>query len=414
MTQCGSYAEGNTDLAWTRLTPWRALLAAALDQVDTRVTGIRIAAEKVSPSADLLGAWLADRLKAPLERRKSDGPGITEVTLTSRLGDISLTRPDGRLATLTVPGAPDRPVALRRREVPELLSEELRRLDPDDIYAATIKRLRKMTARRAAERGRRRESWGGRGRGGGEGLVTVLRHDTDDEVAAAVASALVSALADVQATGREPSVVLTGGTIARKVHTAVADHPDRERVDWGGVHVWWGDERFVAADDDERNEGQARADLVDRLPFDPAKVHAVAADDGTSSVEDAAQAYAAELETVLGGRGGGPWFDVLVLGIGPDGHCASLFPGRPEVDATGLTVAVHDSPKPPPLRVSLTMPTLQRARQVWFVAAGEGKADAVARSVAGGDVHETPSAGPRGADGTQWYVDGAAASRLDG
>ena len=146
LVQCGSYADGNTDLAWTRLTPWRALLAAAMDQVETRVTGISIAAERVSPSADLLGAWLADRLKAPVQRRKSDGPGITEVTLTTRRGDISLTRPDGRLATLSVPGAPDRPVALRRREVPELLSEELRRLDPDDVYAATIKRLRKMTA----------------------------------------------------------------------------------------------------------------------------------------------------------------------------------------------------------------------------------------------------------------------------
>ena len=146
LVQCGSYADGNTDLAWTRLTPWRSLLAAAMDQVDVRVTGISIAAEKVSPSADLLGAWLADRLKAPLERKKSDGPGITEVTLTTRRGGISLTRPDGRLATLSVPGAPDRPVALRRREVPELLSEELRRLDPDDIYAATVKRLMKLTA----------------------------------------------------------------------------------------------------------------------------------------------------------------------------------------------------------------------------------------------------------------------------
>jgi glucose-6-phosphate dehydrogenase assembly protein OpcA len=146
LVQCGSYAEGNTDLAWTRLTPWRALLAAALEQADVKVTGISVAAEKVSPSADLLGAWLADRLRAPLQRKGSDGPGITDVTLTTRNGDISLTRPDGRLATLRVPGAPDRPVALRRRDVPELLSEELRRLDPDDIYAATVKRLVKLTA----------------------------------------------------------------------------------------------------------------------------------------------------------------------------------------------------------------------------------------------------------------------------
>ena len=242
--------------------------------------------------------------------------------------------------------------------------------------------------------------------------MTVLRHPTDDEVAAAVAADLVTTLVSVQAAGREPSVVLTGGTIARKVHTAVASHAGRDRVDWSAVHLWWGDERYVPAGDPERNEGQARADLVDRLPFDPAKVHAVAADDGSSSVEDAAEAYAAELELVLGDRGHEPWFDVLMLGIGPDGHCASLFPGRPEVGAAGVTVAVHDSPKPPPLRVSLTMPVLQRARQVWFVASGEGKADAVTRSVAGGDVSVTPSAGPRGAEGTRWYVDEAAAPRL--
>ena len=242
--------------------------------------------------------------------------------------------------------------------------------------------------------------------------MTVLRSATDDQVAAEVAAALLSALADVQAAGREPQVVLTGGTIARKVHRAVAEHPDRDRVDWSTVHLWWGDERFVAVDDEERNEGQARADLVERLPFDRSRVHAVAADDGSSSVEDASEAYAAELGTVLGEPGDQPWFDVLMLGIGPDGHCASLFPGRPEVDADGVTVAVHDSPKPPPLRVSLTMPTLQRARQVWFVASGEGKADAVARSVAGGDLHATPSAGPRGADDTRWYVDEAAAAHL--
>ena len=241
--------------------------------------------------------------------------------------------------------------------------------------------------------------------------MTVLRHGTADEVAAAVADALVAALAAGQTAGREPSVVLTGGTIARKVHTAVAEHPDRHRVDWSATHLWWGDERYVAVDDEERNEGQARADLVDRLPFDPGKVHAVPADDGSSSVEEAAAAYAAELAGVLA-DGDEPWFDVLMLGIGPDGHCASLFPGRPEVGAPGITVAVRDSPKPPPLRVSLTMDTLRRAREVWFVAAGEGKADAVARSVAGGDLLETPSAGPRGTAATHWYVDEAAASGL--
>jgi glucose-6-phosphate dehydrogenase assembly protein OpcA len=144
LTQCRSYAPGNTDLAWTRITPWRALLAAALDQVPGKVTGVKVTAERVSPSAELLGAWLSDRLKVPVTWGRSDGPGITEVSLATRGGEIRLARGDGRHATLSVPGQPDRPIGLRRRGVPELLHEELRRLDPDDIYAATVRRLRKM------------------------------------------------------------------------------------------------------------------------------------------------------------------------------------------------------------------------------------------------------------------------------
>lgn len=144
LTQCHAYAPGNTDLAWTRVTPWRALLAAALDQVPGKVTGASVSAERISPSADLLAAWLSDRLRVPVERSSSDGPGITEVVMETKRGPISLTRPDGRLATLSSPGEPDRPVALKRRDVAELLAEELRRLDPDDVYAATAKHLAQL------------------------------------------------------------------------------------------------------------------------------------------------------------------------------------------------------------------------------------------------------------------------------
>ena len=142
--QAAAYAKGNTDLAWTRITPWRALLAAALDQHPQKVSSASVTAEKVSPSADLLVAWLTDRLKVPVERRSSQGPGITEVVMTTKGGDISISRPDGKLASFVSPGQPDRPVALKRRDVPELLAEELRRLDEDDIYAATARRLVKL------------------------------------------------------------------------------------------------------------------------------------------------------------------------------------------------------------------------------------------------------------------------------
>ena len=142
--QCASYHPGNSDLAWTRITPWRALLAAALDQQPLKVTGGSVTAERISPSADLLVAWLADRLKVRVERKGSNGPGITEVRLDTREGPIVISRRDGRLATFSSPDRPDRPVALKRRQLPELLAEELRRLDEDDVYAATARRLMKL------------------------------------------------------------------------------------------------------------------------------------------------------------------------------------------------------------------------------------------------------------------------------
>ncbi|MEP7089527.1 MAG: glucose-6-phosphate dehydrogenase assembly protein OpcA [Nocardioidaceae bacterium] len=153
--QCSSYAPGNTDLAWTRITGWRALLAAALDQHPGKVLSASVTAERVSPSADLLSAWLADRLRCEVSRTSSQGPGITSVVMSTRQGDISITRDDGRLATLSSPGAPDRPVALKRRTLDELLNEELRRLDPDDVYAATAKRLAR-TGSPAAPKPRKR------------------------------------------------------------------------------------------------------------------------------------------------------------------------------------------------------------------------------------------------------------------
>jgi glucose-6-phosphate dehydrogenase assembly protein OpcA len=141
LTQARNYQPGNTDLAWARLTPWRALLTAALDQHPVTVNGAEVRAERDNASAPLLAAWLRSRLGVGVEEHVSRGPGITQVKLLTRHGDISIARPSGGSAVFSIPGEADRPVALRRRQVAELMAEEMRRLDEDDIYAATVKEL---------------------------------------------------------------------------------------------------------------------------------------------------------------------------------------------------------------------------------------------------------------------------------
>ncbi|MEU9501058.1 glucose-6-phosphate dehydrogenase assembly protein OpcA [Streptomyces sp. NPDC048196] len=134
-----TYTPGDTDLAWTRITPWRSMLAAALDQGPCTVTSAEVEGEEFNPSCELLAMWLASRLNVPVSRKVSGGPGLTAVRMQSSGGPIVLDRPEASLATLSMPGQPDRSVALKRRETAELLAEELRRLDPDDIYAAALK-----------------------------------------------------------------------------------------------------------------------------------------------------------------------------------------------------------------------------------------------------------------------------------
>jgi glucose-6-phosphate dehydrogenase assembly protein OpcA len=147
-----SYRAGDTDLAWTRLTLWRAMLAAALDlPPHEKVTDAEVVGESDSPSTDLLAAWLAGCLKIPVRRNKAtSGEGIVSVLLERRSGTVELVRPDGRVGTLTQPGQPDRRVALQRRQVRDCLAEELRRLDPDEIYEGTLRALPKIVKGRAA------------------------------------------------------------------------------------------------------------------------------------------------------------------------------------------------------------------------------------------------------------------------
>ncbi|MFG2883144.1 glucose-6-phosphate dehydrogenase assembly protein OpcA [Streptomyces sp. NPDC048297] len=137
--RAAAYTPGDTDLSWTRITPWRSMLAAALDQVTCEVRAVEVEGEEFNPSCELLAMWLADRLDVPVRRSLSPGPGLTGVRMDTSCGAIVLDRADGSLATLSIEGQPARAVALKRRETAELIAEELRRLDPDDTYASALR-----------------------------------------------------------------------------------------------------------------------------------------------------------------------------------------------------------------------------------------------------------------------------------
>ena len=238
-----------------------------------------------------------------------------------------------------------------------------------------------------------------------------------DRLARATAEALVARLAAAQAVRGTASVVLTGGTIGIDVLERVAGlaaEPVRETVDWSAVDVWWGDERFVPADDDERNEKAARRVLLDAVGVPDGRVHAMPPSDGRFDEPEDAAAWYAEQLAAAADDGPVPHFDLLLLGMGPEGHVASIFPDSPAVDDERPAFAVRDCPKPPPTRVSLGFGAIAAADEVWVVVAGEGKADAVARALSGADPREVPAAGVHGRRATRWLLDAAAASRLPG
>ena len=236
----------------------------------------------------------------------------------------------------------------------------------------------------------------------------VVVHPTKELLADAAAARLVTALLDAQSQGREPHVSLTGGSMGSAIIASLAAAPGRGAVDWSTVSVWWGDERYLPAGDADRNDTQNDAAGLDRLGLDPARVHRVAGPDTSGSAEASAQEYAAELRASGGGE-----FDVMILGVGPDGHVASLFPGHPaQLTSGALTVAVHDSPKPPPDRVSLTLECLNRSERVWFLVAGADKAQAVRDGVSGAGPARSSAAQVHGIRETVWLVDADAASDL--
>ena len=243
----------------------------------------------------------------------------------------------------------------------------------------------------------------------------VVVHADARLLAAAAAARLATGLVDAIAAQGTAHLALTGGGIGTATLAALAATPARDAVDWRALHVWWSDERFLPSGDPERNETQARAALLDRVPLDPARVHPIPASDDGADVDAAAAAYAEELlaATGPGDRGGVPAFDILLLGVGPDAHVASLFPEHPALYETERTViGVRGAPKPPPVRISLSMPAIRQAQAVWLLAAGPEKAAAVALALSTAGEVAVPAAGARGQRHTLWLLDRAAAADI--
>ncbi|MBQ3359806.1 MAG: 6-phosphogluconolactonase [Microbacterium sp.] len=236
---------------------------------------------------------------------------------------------------------------------------------------------------------------------------------TPTDVAARVADRFLTRLRARTVNGRVAHVALTGGSMGGAVLAATRDDPRAASIDWSLVHFWWGDERFVPRDDADRNALQSRNALLDHIPVPPENIHEVAGSDDGLTLDEAAAAYAAELARF--GTDENPWpaFAVCFLGVGPDGHIASLFPDREEVTVTdAAALPVRNSPKPPPERVTLTRPVINTSKRVWLVLTGADKASALGLALAGASYTSVPVAGARGRKRTVFFVDEAAASEV--
>ena len=244
---------------------------------------------------------------------------------------------------------------------------------------------------------------------------SVIVHADRALLVEAVAARLIVRLLDAQAARGMASVVLTGGGVAAETYEALRASPARSAVDWSYVDIWWGDERFLPGGSPDRNETQARAALLDALPLDPARVHPMPPSDGPdgNDPEAAAARYAEALaDAAKPGTARLPHFDVLLLGIGEDGHVASVFPEHPVAYETRPVSAVRGSPKPPPVRITLTLPAINTAEEVWLIAAGVEKSSAVGMALAGAGPVQVPAAGVHGVDRTLWLLDRAAATSV--
>ena len=233
----------------------------------------------------------------------------------------------------------------------------------------------------------------------------VLVHPDPKSLAASVAARFLTKVIDLLDEKESIDVNVTGGTTGIAVLAAIAANPAREGIDWSRVRFWWGDERYVPRGDADRNDRQAHEALLDALPVPTENLHPFPAPGEHASIDAAADAFAEELGDTV--------FDIMLLGVGPDGHVASLFPDHPTVLETGKTVVAEtNSPKPPSERLSLTLPVINRSERVWLVLAGADKAGALGLALADANVASVPVAGVQGRRRTVFFVDQEAAAEV--
>ncbi|MGO4691787.1 6-phosphogluconolactonase [Glaciibacter sp. 2TAF33] len=234
-----------------------------------------------------------------------------------------------------------------------------------------------------------------------------------ETLAAAIAARFITKTVDILDDQETAHIVLTGGSLGIMVLAAINDSSARDTIDWSKISFWWGDERWLGRDDPERNELQARTALLDHINVPTGNIHPFASADDGIDLDAAAARYADELAAAAPEGEPFPRFDITFLGVGPDGHVASLFPhlaGIRETDAP--VIAVRNSPKPPPERLSLTRPVINASERVWLVLAGSDKASALGLALAGASRDEVPVAGIKGRRRTVFFVDRDAAAQV--
>ncbi|AXK45056.1 6-phosphogluconolactonase [Brachybacterium saurashtrense] len=406
------YASGDSDFAWARLTRWRGLVASAYEVPPISTpTEVQVSGSEGNPSVALMAGWLEHALGVPASvlppaDSDIDFRGVHSVRLVREDGTIELTRVDDDSIVMKLPGDDTgQHVTMPRRTLSELITEELRRLDPDEVYGEVLASTYSSIGDASTFASGKPEP------------RDVVLADAE-AVAAAAAAAAAQQLAEALEERPLAHLVLTGGTVGTLTAAALPEALRAAGVDAARLHLWWGDERFVEPDSADRNEVAVRESLLVPLQRDaglPARnIHVMPSPADGMSLDDAAAWYGQQLDQMGGDEPfrtrGQAFFDVLMLGMGPDGHIASLFPQHPgqrrvSASATGVT----DSPKPPSQRISLTWPVLNSARHVQLLVAGAEKAGAVADAHGRIDPWGVPASAVRGLASTTWYLDEASA-----